>query len=179
MGLVLLIGGARSGKSALALRLASAQAGQVVFIATGEAGDPEMEERIEQHRRERPPSWQTIEEPLLLREAILRGGEAACVVVDCLTLWTANALGAYGARETEARAAAAAAAAAARRGLTIAVSNEVGAGIVPALPLARVYRDLLGRVNTIWADVAEQVHLLVAGRTLRLAPVEDLMQELS
>jgi adenosylcobinamide kinase / adenosylcobinamide-phosphate guanylyltransferase len=178
MGLVLLIGGARSGKSQLALRLASARAESVVFIATGEAGDTEMRQRIERHRRERPASWQTIEEPLRLLDAILLAEDAGCVVVDCLTLWTANALAEYGAPGTEARAAAAAAAAATRPGLTIAVTNDVGAGIVPRLALARAYRDLLGRVNTIWAEAADQALLLLAGRVLRLARVEELLEEL-
>jgi adenosyl cobinamide kinase/adenosyl cobinamide phosphate guanylyltransferase len=178
MTLLLLTGGARSGKSRLALRLASARPDPVVFIATGEAGDLEMEQRIARHRCERPASWETIEEPLLLHEAILRAGDGCCVIVDCLTLWTANSLRAYGAAETEAKAAAAAAAAAARRGLTIAVSNEVGAGVVPRVPLARAYRDLLGRVNATWAEAADQVFLLLAGRALRLARVEELFEEL-
>src|SRR5689334_16430085 len=116
MPIVLLIGGARSGKSALALRLAREQSAPVVFVATAAAGDAEMVERIAQHRRERPASWETIEEPLRLRETISRVGEGSCLVVDCLTLWTANALEALGAAEVEAQTAAAAGAAAARPG---------------------------------------------------------------
>src|SRR5271165_3582579 len=130
MGLVLLIGGARSGKSQFALRLASSQPTECVFIATAEPGDAEMAERIARHRAERPEAWRTIEEPLRLREAILGADGAACVVVDCLTLWTANALAEHGGVETEALALAAAQAASSRPGLTIAVSNEVGLGIV-------------------------------------------------
>jgi adenosyl cobinamide kinase/adenosyl cobinamide phosphate guanylyltransferase len=169
MSLVLLIGGARSGKSALALRLAREQKAPVVFVATGEPGDGEMAARIEQHRRERPSSWQTIEEPLHLQDTFAAIDERSCVVIDCLTLWTANALERLGAADAEREAAAAAARAGARTGLTIAVSNEVGLGLVPDNPLGRSYRDLLGRVNTLWAEAAERAYLLVAGRALPLA----------
>jgi adenosyl cobinamide kinase/adenosyl cobinamide phosphate guanylyltransferase len=174
MPLVLLIGGARSGKSALALRLASAQSAPVVFVATAQAGDTEMAARITQHARERPPSWRTVEEPLRVREAIVAVSDSDCVVLDCLTLWTANALEALGAAEAEAHAVAAAEAAATRAGLTIAVTNEVGLGIVPDNALTRSYRDLLGRVNTIWAEAADHVYLLVAGRVLALASTDSL-----
>ncbi len=116
-----------------------------------------------------------------LAEAILSAGAADCVVVDCLTLWTSNALAAYGAQETEAHAVAAAAAASLRRsGLTIAVTNEVGLGIVPDNALARSYRDLLGRVNAIWAEAAGQVLFFSAGRASRLArPRRAVLEELS
>jgi len=173
-GLLLLLGGARSGKSELALRLAARCGPPVVFIATVEAGDAEMAERIDRHRRERPAGWTTVEEPLMLRAALERAPAGSCVVVDCLTLWTANSLAANGAAETEAEAQTAAAAAARRTGATIVVSNEVGLGIVPAGALARSYRDLLGRVNASWASAASEVMLLVAGRALRLAPADDL-----
>lgn len=176
MPLVLLIGGARSGKSELALRLAVEQSSPVVFIATAQAGDAEMAERIAVHRRERPADWRTIEEPLRLREAIADVERTTCVVIDCLTLWTANALEAFGIAETEAQAAAAAEAASARPGLTVAVTNEVGLGIVPDNPLGRSYRDLLGHVNTIWADVADQAYLLVAGRALTLRRTASLIE---
>lgn len=174
MTLVMLIGGARSGKSALALRLASEQDAPVVFIATALAGDSEMAERITKHQRERPRSWRTVEEPLRLRESIRGAGDTDCVVVDCLTLWTANALEQLDADQTELLAEQAAGAASARTGLTIAVTNEVGLGIVPENALARGYRDLLGRVNTIWASLAEEVHLLVAGRMLTLEKTDSL-----
>lgn len=177
MPLVLLIGGARSGKSELALRMASRQSAPVVFVATAQAGDTEMVERIAQHRHERPASWRTIEEPLRLRETIEAAASDSCVVVDCLTLWTANALAELGAAEAEARAATAAAAASARHGLTIAVTNEVGLGIVPDNPLARSYRDLLGRVNTIWAEAADRAYLLVAGRALALGRTALVVEE--
>lgn len=177
MPLVLLLGGARSGKSEHALRLAREQTAPVVFVATGEAGDDEMTARIDQHRRERPTTWQTIEEPLQLRETLETIDENSCVIVDCLTLWAANALDRLGAVHAETQAGAAAATAAARAGLTIAVSNEVGLGLVPDNPLGRSYRDLLGRVNTLWADAAERAYLLVAGRALPLTKT-DALQEL-
>jgi adenosyl cobinamide kinase/adenosyl cobinamide phosphate guanylyltransferase len=173
---VLLIGGARSGKSALALRLAATQRAPVVFVATAEAGDAEMSERIERHRRERPAAWDTVEEPLALQATIEQAPDASCLIVDCLTLWTANALAALGAAAAEAEAAAAAAAAACRSGTTIVVTNEVGLGIVPDNELSRDYRDLLGRVNSSWAELAERVLLLIAGRVLpleRSAAVEE------
>lgn len=176
MPIVLLIGGARSGKSDLALRLAAEQRAPVVFLATGEPGDDEMQARIDQHRRDRPPSWQTIEEPLRLRETLEAIDDRSCVVVDCLTLWAANALDRLGAAGAETQAGAAAAIAAARSGLTIVVSNEVGLGIVPDNPLGRSYRDLLGRINALWADAAERTYLLVAGRALPLARADGLSE---
>jgi adenosyl cobinamide kinase/adenosyl cobinamide phosphate guanylyltransferase len=166
MPLVFLTGGARSGKSRIAVELASGQGAPVVFLATAEAGDEEMAERIEQHRAERPAAWRTVEEPLRLREVV----EAAngCLVVDCLSLWVANALERLAPGQVEREAGLAAAAAAARPGLTVAVTNEVGMGVVPASPLGRVYRDVLGRVNALWSDAAESAYLVVAGRAIPL-----------
>ena len=171
---MVLIGGARSGKSELALRLAASQQAPVVFIATAQAGDVEMSQRIERHRRERPAAWQTVEEPLALHATVAQAPDAACLIVDCLTLWTANALEALGAAAAEAEAVAAANAAAARSGTTIVVTNEVGLGIVPDNALSRVYRDLLGRVNSTWAELAERVLLLLAGRVLALERPEPI-----
>src|SRR5207237_6102538 len=163
MTLVLLLGGARSGKSALAVRMAERQAAPVVFVATAEALDEEMRERIERHRSERPDGWHIVEEPLDLEAALAAALPASCVIVDCLTLWVSNLLESRGA-EVEELATAAAAAAASRAGLTIAVSNEVGLGLVPVDPLGRAYRDLLGRVNAIWSAAAEHAYFVVAGR---------------
>jgi len=178
MALVLLTGGARSGKSALALRLASEQGAPVVFLATAQARDEEMEARIARHRDERHGFWRTIEEPLRLREAIEEADGGHCLIVDCLTLWTANALERFGAEDAEVRAAAAAASAAARTGATIVVTNEVGLGLVPDSPLGRSYRDLLGRVNAIWAEAADRAFLLVAGRALALESTDSLAEGL-
>jgi adenosylcobinamide kinase / adenosylcobinamide-phosphate guanylyltransferase len=167
MTLTVLLGGARSGKSRLALGLA-ARSASVVFIATGEARDEEMADRIGRHRAERPAEWQTVEEPLRLREALAAVPEDSTVIVDCLSLWVANLLEHGDAEAVEAEAGAAAAVAAARPGPTIAVSNEVGLGIVPVTPLGRAYRDALGRVNSLWVDASAEAFFVVAGRTLRL-----------
>jgi adenosyl cobinamide kinase/adenosyl cobinamide phosphate guanylyltransferase len=155
MTLVVLVGGARSGKSTLAVERAKAEGAPVTFIATGEAGDEEMAERIARHKAERPPGWTTIEEPLDLAAALASVSDTDTVIVDCLSLWVAN--GGDGAVP------------AARDGLTIAVTNEVGLGIVPDNALARAYRDSLGRVNAAWVDAADEAYFVVAGRTLRLA----------
>jgi adenosyl cobinamide kinase/adenosyl cobinamide phosphate guanylyltransferase len=169
MSLVLLLGGARSGKSRQALRLAAASGRRVSFIATAEPRDAEMAARIARHRRERPGGWDEVEEPLELRAAIARVPAGAVLVVDCLSLWVSNMLERGSAEdEIELDGAAAAAEAAAREGLSIAVSNEVGLGIVPASNLGRRYRDALGRVNAAWADAADEAFLVVAGRLLRL-----------
>jgi len=166
MTLVLLLGGARSGKSRLAVRLASERGKPVVFVATGEAGDEEMAERIARHRAERPAGWRTVEEPVALLDALAATPADATVVVDCLSFWVANLLDSRTAAEIEQEAAEAAALAAARD--TIAVSNEVGMGVVPATPLGRAYRDVLGRVNATWAGAAAEAYLVVAGRRLAL-----------
>jgi adenosyl cobinamide kinase/adenosyl cobinamide phosphate guanylyltransferase len=157
--LVLYLGGARSGKSRLAGERAGASGAPVTFIATGEPGDDEMAERIELHKRERPAGWRTVEEPRDLAGALASVPAGETALVDCLTLWVANGGGDGAALD----------AATAREGLTIAVSNEVGLGIVPANALAREYRDTLGRVNAAWAAAADEAWFVVAGRTLRLS----------
>jgi adenosyl cobinamide kinase/adenosyl cobinamide phosphate guanylyltransferase len=169
MGITLLVGGARSGKSARALRLASDWDGQVVFVATAEGRDPEMAARIAGHRLERPASWRTIETPLELVRAFDSISPRAFVILDCLTLWVANALDAgWRDEEVERAAAAVATIAAGREQPTVVVTNEVGLGLVPENALGRAYRDLLGRVNAVFAAEAEQAYLMVAGRTLEL-----------
>lgn len=173
MALTVLLGGARSGKSALALRRAEATGAPVVFVATAEALDAEMEERIARHRAERNPAWTTVEEPLEMARAIAEAPARACVVLDCLSLWVANLVQAgLGEEEIAVRAAEAAGLAAGRAGPALAVSNEVGMGVVPEYELGRRYRDLLGRVNAVWAERAEEALLVVAGRTLALGAVE-------
>ena len=167
--LVLLLGGARSGKSALAVRWGRAYAGPVRFVATGQAGDDEMRLRIARHRAERPAAWETVEEPRDPAAAVASAAPGALVIVDCLTLWLANVLE----RDDAAILAAGAALTAAARGRagpTVVVSNEVGWGIVPADPGTRRYRDLLGTVNARVADAAARTLLLVAGRALTLGP---------
>jgi adenosyl cobinamide kinase/adenosyl cobinamide phosphate guanylyltransferase len=166
--LTFITGGARSGKSSHALRLAGAAGTAVALIATAEARDAEMLERIAAHRRERPDSWRTVEEPLDLAGALRGLAADEFAVVDCLSLWVSNLLAGTAVAAIEHLAAEAAALAAEREGGCVAVSNEVGMGIVPANALARSYRDLLGRVNAIWAEAAQDALLAVAGRVLRL-----------
>jgi adenosylcobinamide kinase / adenosylcobinamide-phosphate guanylyltransferase len=169
MGLTVLLGGARSGKSRLAVDLATAEGRPVTFIATGEAGDAEMAERIAAHQAERPPTWATVEAPIDLDEALVAADPAHTVVVDCLTLWVANAFErGVDVDDLLAAAETAAASAAGRSALTIAITNEVGLGIVPATPLGRAYRDALGSVNATWVDASAEAALVVAGRLLRL-----------
>ena len=170
MAMTLLLGGAASGKSRSAAALAASTGLPVTVIATAEALDDEMTSRIARHRRERPGGWSVIEEPRDLIGAVERAHGAA--IVDCLTLWVSNLLG-YDLDEEEifVRAAAAAKSFAARPEPTIVVSNEVGSGIVPMNPLARQYRDVLGRVNATFADEADVVALMVAGRAVRLSTI--------
>ena len=176
MALTLLLGGARSGKSALAVRAARGWGGPVEVVVTAEARDAEMAARIRRHRAERPAGWRTVEAPRELEMALQGTAPGALVIVDCLTLWVANLMeqGLDDGR-VEAMARSAAATAAARAAPTVAVSNEVGAGIVPADALSRRYRDLLGQVNAAWAAAADRSLLLVAGRALPLVdPLEVL-----
>lgn len=175
MALTLLIGGVRSGKSLLAAELVSCHEVPVTVIVTAEARDEEMETRIERHRAARPAAWTTIEEPVDV-EGALRGVPAgSAVLLDCLTLWTSNLIEQeLSDEQIEEWARAAAEVAARRDGAVVAVTNEVGSGVVPATPLGRRYADVLGRVNTIWAEVAERSVLVVAGKVLPLVGVEVL-----
>ena len=169
MSLTFLLGGARSGKSTLATELASGSGAPVTVIATGEARDDEMAARIAAHRAERPAEWGTVEEPLELAAALAAVPAESAVIVDCLSLWVANLIE-RGDDDGDVEALSARVADVARKRTppTIVVSNEVGLGIVPASPLGRRYRDVLGRVNAQWAAVADEAALVVAGRKLRL-----------
>lgn len=178
MGLTLLIGGARSGKSRLGVRIAATWKGPVSVIATGEPRDDEMRERIERHRRSRPPEWHVIEEPLEVERALSSVAAGACLLIDDLTLWASNLLLAGSSdEEIDRRNRVAAQVAASRPAATIAVSNEVGSGIVPTNALARRYRDVLGEVNRVWAEEAEHSALVVAGRVLPLRDAADAFPE--
>lgn len=179
MSLTLVLGGARSGKSRLALRMATRWAGRVVVIATGEPRDEEMAERIRRHQADRPPEWTTLEEPVDLEGALTRVPEEASVLVDCLTLWVSNLMErGFADLEIEERAGKAASLLATRESPSVVVTNEVGSGIVPANDLARRFADVLGRVNSIWAETADRVLLVVAGRFVPLADPADLLKEL-
>lgn len=172
MSYTFLVGGARSGKSTLAVRLASAFDGPVVVVATAEARDEDMAERIRAHRASRPTGWEVVEAPLGLLAAIEGVREDASVVLDCLTLWVSNALeDAASDDDIEGEARKSASALACRTARSVVVSNEVGLGIVPANEMARRYRDVLGRVNASFAAGASNSYLVVAGRGLPLDEV--------
>lgn len=161
----LVLGGARSGKSRHAQALAEACAGPRVFIATAQAFDTEMEERIAHHRADRGPDWRTVEAPLALADAIADAGEGV-MLVDCLTLWSSNLLLSRGNIEKSTGDLIAALVGA--RGRIILVSNEVGWGIVPDNALARRFRDVAGRINQRVAATVDRVDLVVAGLPMRL-----------
>jgi adenosylcobinamide kinase / adenosylcobinamide-phosphate guanylyltransferase len=165
--LTLLLGGARSGKSAFAVELGRRHDGPVTFLATCPPFDGDLATRIARHRAERP-AWPTIEEPIDLVGA-LQGAGSSMVIVDCLTLWVNNLIHrGDGDDAIEAAAASAAEVAATRDAPTVAITNEVGLGVHPETELGRRYRDVLGRVNQSWASRATTSLLLVAGRALRL-----------
>jgi adenosylcobinamide kinase / adenosylcobinamide-phosphate guanylyltransferase len=169
MGFTLLLGGARSGKSALAVRMAQEWSAPVTYIATAEASDEDMARRIARHRAERP-QWPVVEEPIELAR-VLGANPSAGLVIDCLNLWVANLLR-RGVEEDVlvSEAGAVAELAASRAPPAVVVSNEVGLGVHPASEQGRRFRDVLGRVNATWAAAAERSFLVVAGRTLELRP---------
>jgi adenosylcobinamide kinase/adenosylcobinamide-phosphate guanylyltransferase len=176
MAVTLLVGGARSGKSELAVRMGERAGRQVTVIVTAEARDPEMAARIARHQARRPADWTTIEAPVELERALRGVPGEACVILDCLTLWVANLMERGETDASIEEAARSAAEVAARRsGPSVVVSNEVGAGIVPMAEVSRRFRDLLGTVNAIWARVASRAALVVAGRHVPLEEPETLL----
>ncbi|MDZ3836844.1 MAG: bifunctional adenosylcobinamide kinase/adenosylcobinamide-phosphate guanylyltransferase [Rhodospirillales bacterium] len=167
----LVLGGARSGKSAHAERLVGDAGAGGIYLATAEAGDEEMAERIRTHRARRGPSWTTVEEPLELAAALARHAAAGRpVLVDCLTLWLSNLMAAG--RDVARERAGLVAALSAPRGPVVLVSNEVGLGLVPETPLGRAFRDEAGRLNQAVAAVAERVIFVAAGIALTLKQEE-------
>ncbi|WP_433945775.1 bifunctional adenosylcobinamide kinase/adenosylcobinamide-phosphate guanylyltransferase [Paenibacillus sp. SN-8-1] len=180
--IVLITGGARSGKSAFAERWCMKHASSAVYIATAEVYDEEMRERVNLHRRQRSEAdyaWTTLEEPLRLAELLkeLDGArqDPPAVLVDCLTLWLSNVLlGAGEGPDTDTTAVVEreieqlVEAAKLYSGLLVLVTNEVGSGIVPEYPLGRLYRDLAGRLNRRMAEISEQVFLVTAGIPIEL-----------
>jgi len=165
----LILGGARSGKSALAEQRALAHGGEVIYIATAQALDAEMAARIAHHRARRPTGWRSIEEPLALAEVLrAEAGEQRCLLVDCLTLWLGNLLGHEDegrfVREREALLAALPT----LPGRVLLVSNEVGQGVVPMGELSRRFVDEAGRLHQALAQQCGRVCLVVAGLPLWL-----------
>lgn len=163
----MVLGGARSGKSALAVEIGRRHAGGVTFVATSPPIDGDLAGRIARHRAERP-AWPTIEEPVDVAGALLGAGDDL-VLLDCLTLWVNNLLR-RGDSDAgiEALSATAATVAANRSAPTVVITNEVGLGVHPETALGRRYRDVLGRVNQQWAGAADVALLLVAGRAVPL-----------
>jgi len=162
------IGGARSGKSSFALNRASELQGEKVYIATAQALDAEMSDRIAKHKEERNSDWDTIEEPLCIAETIKDiSGRYEVIVIDCLTLWLSNLLLADKEidREIDAFISSVFSLQSSR---TFVVSNEVGMGIVPENELARRFRDLAGQLNQKMAAVADEVYLVAAGIPVRI-----------
>jgi adenosylcobinamide kinase/adenosylcobinamide-phosphate guanylyltransferase len=187
---ILVLGGARSGKSTFAERLAATSGSSVTFIATATASDEEMRERIAQHRATRPARWQTIEEPLDIALAVRRAAELADVLLlDCITIWLSNwmtrdydieyhaLLPAGKLQDNDALSTVDAlldVVASLPTGKTlIAVTNEVGLGIVPDHPLGRAYRDTLGYVNQRLARAADRVYLMVAGMAVDIKRLHE------
>lgn len=181
--LTLILGGARSGKSDLAERLAAASGRPVLFVATMEPGDDETRARIATHRAQRPATWRTVEEPLdVLARLRTHAAAGDFIIVDCATLWVSNLLLAQASDinditpdaaramidDVDARACELVEWCMSLDGRVVVVSNEVGAGIVPPYPFGRVFRDALGALNRIVAERADRVYYLVAGLALEL-----------
>jgi adenosylcobinamide kinase/adenosylcobinamide-phosphate guanylyltransferase len=158
--LTLVIGGARSGKSRHAEQIVARRAPPWVYVATGQAFDDEMRDRIAEHRRRRGDGWRTIEAPVDLAGALTQAADAP-VLVDCLTLWLTNLI--LGEHDISATISAFEAALEKRTAPTILVSNEVGMGIVPETPLGRRFRDEAGWLNQRIAAKAGTVLFVVAG----------------
>jgi len=166
--LTFVIGGARSGKSRHAQSLARANLAPWVMIATAEALDEEMRERIAGHRRERGDGWVTMEAPIDLAGALTEAPAEAPVVIDCLTLWLSNLM--LGGHDPDLAVTGLEVALRARRAPTIVVSNEVGLGIVPETPLGRAFRDKAGSLNQRLAARAQHVVFMVAGLPMTVKP---------
>lgn len=164
--LSLIVGGARSGKSSLAERLVVASGRPRRYIATAQAWDEEMRDRIARHRDQRGPDWTTVEAPLDLAAALRAARPGEAVLVDCATLWLSNHLLAE--HDLDAEGAALMAALATCPAPVVVVSNEVGWGIVPENALARAFRDAQGRLNQRIASQAELVIGVMAGLPVML-----------
>lgn len=164
---MLVLGGARSGKSAYAEDMIAASGLEPVYLATAEAGDAEMAERIAQHRSRRGAGWRTVEEPLALETTLANNaGAGRAVLVDCLTLWLSNLM--HAGFDVEERGMALCRVMPVLSGMTIFVSNEVGLGLVPDTPLGRRFRDAQGRLNQMVARAADRVVFVAAGLPLYL-----------
>jgi adenosylcobinamide kinase/adenosylcobinamide-phosphate guanylyltransferase len=163
----LVLGGARSGKSAFAEQLVGASGLAKVYLATATAGDDEMRSRIAHHRKRRGDGWVTVEEPIALLDALTREAtHGRAVLVDCLTLWLSNLM--FAERDCEVEAARLTRFIGVAKHPIVFVSNEVGLGLVPETPLGRNFRDAQGRLNQLVAAVVPNVVFIAAGLPLWL-----------
>jgi adenosylcobinamide kinase / adenosylcobinamide-phosphate guanylyltransferase len=165
--IVLVIGGARSGKSAFAEGLAAKSGLSKVYVATGQAFDREMSDRIDLHKARRGPDWENVEDPFDLARVLKNAaGEGRAVLVDCLTLWVTNLM--LEQRDVDAEADALLELLPALAGQVIFVSSEVGLGIVPDNYMARAFRDHAGRLHQNIAAIADEVYFVAAGLPLKM-----------
>ncbi len=163
----LVLGGARSGKSRFAEQLLDREPRSRVYLATAEIHDDEMADRIRRHRVQRGDAWRTLETPLEIAPALIEATDKGdAVLVDCLTLWVSNLMGAE--RDIDAETARLIEALPQLGGPVVFVANEVGLGIVPDNALARAFRDHAGRLNQRLAAEADQVFFIAAGLPLKL-----------
>jgi adenosylcobinamide kinase/adenosylcobinamide-phosphate guanylyltransferase len=174
---ILLTGGARSGKSKKAQELAIKASGPVLVVATATAGDEEMQERIEMHRKSRPKEWKTLEVTMQVGSQIAKNiGDAKTVIVDCITLLVNNIFDHFGENAESKEVEKAVTTEIEQlincmkksRANFIIVTNEVGLGIVPGDKVSRLYRDLLGKANQMLAANVDEVYFMVAGIPLRI-----------
>jgi adenosylcobinamide kinase/adenosylcobinamide-phosphate guanylyltransferase len=163
---VFVLGGARSGKSTFAERLASESGDAVLYVATARPSDEEMGERIAQHRARRDERWQTVEAPRALADAVRNAPADQPLLIDCLTLWLSNRL--LGDADLDQEMSTLSEALALRKAPTVVVANEAGLGIVPDNTLARRFRDAAGKANQMVAAQADRVEFVAAGLALRL-----------
>ncbi len=166
--IIFITGGARSGKSSFAMAEASKVNGRKAYIATAEALDEEMKERIEKHKRRRGDDWVTYEEPIKIPDVLKTiEGRYRLVVIDCLTLWLSNLMKADLNIETEIGHFISSLVTC-HSSLIFIVSNEVGMGIVPENEMARRFRDMAGFLNQGVAEIADEVYMIVAGLPLKI-----------
>jgi adenosylcobinamide kinase/adenosylcobinamide-phosphate guanylyltransferase len=170
--LILILGGARSGKSSFAVRQAkklSSRGSVVVYVATAYSLDEEMKRRIERHRKSRPASWKTIEERIDISRILAKLGKASVVIIDCLTILISNLLlSGKGEVAILRKMKELFRTLKKRKFTTLIVSNEVGMGIVPENRLGRSFRDIAGQTNQIVAELADDVYLLEAGIPVKI-----------
>lgn len=178
--IVLVTGGARSGKSGFAEKYAAGLGDKVIYIATAQIYDQEMEHRVRLHQERRPADWQTIEAPFAAEKHLAGVSGGQVVLLDCLTIYISNLLLSYDFEQTDAETRHQAvmkavdrvlAAARASDATVVIVSNEVGMGIVPENALAREFRDLAGKANQKVAAWADEVYLTVSGLAINIKPL--------